>query len=166
MSWKLLIPTFLLSVIVGCSSDSSPVTSSDDLYPEGGYYAAKPVSHGSDSAMRRFYDVADDVQDILRDIKRYIGKGRWLDRHDPKVRGLDQKMARSWSRLNSAFKNVRNVREAQEEMRALAAYKEGVVARLRDAGYAMKGGPFYVSLMVNPCALPWIREYVCGYYTF
>lgn len=160
MSWRVPVFAMFLAFIVGCSKDSSPIASGDDFSPKDEYYAAKPASH--DAAMWRFQNALDDLEEILRDMKRYVSKGPKDDRHAKKVKDLAQHRKSALRRLDPAFKNVRNSDYARTEMKALLEHDKDVMTRLKARGYNLS-----FSLMISPCALPWIREYVCGgYYTF
>ncbi|MBI4118851.1 MAG: hypothetical protein HY452_01150 [Parcubacteria group bacterium] len=156
---RFIVPIFtlLLMILAGCGENSSPVASVEGYQPQIVYPAAKIASH--DRAMREFWRAYDQAKEVLRDLKRYIPKGTPRDpegeRHDTNIRKLRKDLDQANRRLDRAFRNVRNDASARAAMASFGEYMGSVLARLPKNVYLL--------IVINPCDLPWIGEYLCPY---
>ena len=152
--FALFFAVVICFIFIGCGGEKSPLSSTGNSVSKDTRGLAKSAS--PDRSTREFEKAYDEVMKILKDLKRYIQKDPRVDRHAAKVKGLAKDLQRALSRLGDAFKNVRTNGAAQSAMRSLGSDIASVTSKL--GRYNLSYG-----FMVNPCALPWIGEYLCKY---
>lgn len=105
--------------------------------------ATKPTSNGG--AIRDLSRLVDECVSIAIDLKRYKSKDPNQHRHEAKAKKLEKKLGECVRAARKVAKEIGMTSEVATILSRLSAIR-----------------PVFPLLIINPCVMPFIGEYMCG----